>query len=387
MKVWLIHNNVPPYRVPLFTRIAESKAFDFSVVLTAPRCQSRPHWHMSPGEMPFPVLMMRGWNIRLSDARSLSISLGLFPALVRNRPDIVICGGFGFSTLLVFIYTCLFRKKYIIWSEATLTTERYRGAKGVKRWLRRVVSAHASAFIDAGTLAREYLQSLLPAKSRTPFFRAYNCVDESMFSSPDNHDPGEPSSLRRILFVGRLNENKGIPMLLDVYQDLLENCKDPVGLVLVGDGPLRDAVEEFRREHGCAHLEMPGQVPYHEVAVYYRSCSIFVLLSLSDCNPLVILEALHGGIPIVCTNRAGNAPDFIHPGENGYIVDPTDKEDIVRCVREVLGWNAQKRQNASRISQRLVGVANYSASAQAFADACLFVQRDAPSHIASPGVR
>lgn len=381
--VWLIHNNIPPYRVPLFAEIAKRADFDFSVVLTAPECRHRPHWTWKGGDMPFQPVIMKGVNIGVSDERSLSISYGLPGALFRQRPDIVICSGFGLSTLFVYLYAKLCGKKYIIWSEATETTERVRGVRGLKRRMRRLLAAGADAFVDAGTLSRDYIMSLLPPDSEPPFFRSFNCVDDSMFSSDaqdrcpaDGGQESKPS--RRILFVGRLNTNKGVPMLLDVYRDVLDRGGGGVGLVLVGEGPLRAAVENFQRSNSTAQIELMGQLPYAQVACHYRTCDVFVLLSASDCNPLVILEALHSGIPIICTDRAGNAPDFIVPGENGYIVDPTDRDRIVECVLDVLRWDCEKRRRAACVSQERVAVANYPASARAFIQACAAVSQTAP---------
>jgi glycosyltransferase involved in cell wall biosynthesis len=370
--VWLIHNNIPPYRVPLFAEITKHADFDFRVVLTAPKCHHRPHWQTDVQALPFRVMATWGLSIVLSDSGSVSVPLGLLPSLLRYRPNVVICSGFGLSTLVVYVYTAICRRSYVVWSEGTLITERMRKLGRLRQWIRRLLARHASAFVDAGTLAREYIRSLLPAESKIPFFRSYNCIDSSLFSSNPTSGNGGTArpATRRILFVGRLNQNKGIPMLLDVYADLLGDGGDIIELVLVGEGPLRAMVEEFRRSHESASVELAGQLPYSEVAAYYRSCDVFVLLSLSDCNPLVILEALYSGVPVVCTNRSGNAPDFIVAGENGYIVDPTDKDCIVRCLREVLSWNLDRRLNAARTSQRLVTAVSYPASARAFLEAC-----------------
>jgi glycosyltransferase involved in cell wall biosynthesis len=381
--VWLIHNAIPPYRVPLFAEIAERADFDFSVVLTAPECRHRPHWTWKGDDMPFRLIVMKGLNIGTSHDGSLSISYGLLGALFRRRPDIVICSGFGLSTLFVYVYAKVCGKKYIIWSEATETTERVRGVRGLRRRMRRLLATGADAFVDAGMLSRDYIMSLLPPDSDPPVFRSYNCVDDSLFSS-DAQDPcpadggrdSKPS--RRILFVGRLNANKGIPMLLDVYRDVLDRSGRAVGLVLVGEGPLLGAVEDFQRSNSTAQIELMGQLPYAQVASHYRACDVFVLLSASDCNPLVIFEALHSGIPIICTDRAGNAPDFIVPGENGYIVDPTDKDRIVECVLDVLQWDREKQRRAADVSQERVAVANYPASARAFIQACAAVSKTTP---------
>jgi len=375
--VWLIQDVIAPYRVPLFAEIARSRDFNFTVVLTTPKCQARPDWNNAGQGMPFKVLTMWGTSIPLSFERTFPISFGLLPLLIKRKPDIVICCGFSLSTLMVFIYSKIFRKKYIVWSESTETTERIRGHEGKLRTLfRRMMAANAKAFIDAGKLSRTYIRSLNRSKDKISFFRSYNCVDSSLFSSCSDdgleHNITRDLADRKILFVGRLSTRKGIPMLMDVYDEVLKKFRNNVDLILVGEGPLRKNVERFMRDTESARVKLCGQVAYSRVARYYRECDLFILLSLSDCNPLVIFEALHSGIPIICTDRAGNAPDFIVEGKNGHIVNPEDKDSIVQRVLEVLSWDSVKRREAAEISKQLVRKANYQDSAKAFIDACRY---------------
>ncbi len=372
--VWLIHNNIPPYRVPLFAEIAKSTHFDFTVALTAPKCRHRPHWKTKTELMPFKVLTMKGLNFTWSEDASVSISLSLFLSLILRRPDVVICSGFSLSTFLVFLYTRLSRKKYIIWSEATEVTERWCRVSRLRTQFRRLLARGAEAFVDAGTLSREYLQALIPAERRTPFFRSYNCVDRSAFSSdmtctPKVNEPDRATS-RKMLFIGQLIARKGIPMLLEVYKELVRMNSVSLELVLIGEGPLEEYVREFKCKNSLAGIHLEGQVSYTDVARYYRMFDVFVILSRADCNPLVIFEALHAGIPIVCSENAGNASDFIVPEQNGYIVNPEDRDGIVSCLLDVLKWDAAKRAECTRVSREQVKKANYEDSAAAFIKAC-----------------
>jgi glycosyltransferase involved in cell wall biosynthesis len=387
--VWLVQNVIAPYRVRLFEEIAKSAEFDFSVVLTAARCKHRPHWNLASDRMPFRVLTMRGMNLVSSGDSSFSVSFGLGPALMRGRPDVVICGGFSLSTVIVFLYARLFKKKYVIWSEGTAVTERWRRVGAVRRCVRRVLAAHADAFLDAGTLSREYLKTLCSNRSRAPFFRSYNCVEASSFASSASGgvEPAvkEDEDCRQILFVGQLTERKGVPMLLETCKAVARAAHVPVRLTLVGAGLLRDYVERFRQTAEPLRVDLRGQVSYAEVARYYRACDVFVLLSLADCNPLVLFEALHTGVPIVCSDRAGNAIDFVEHGANGYIVDPEDRDGIVRCIADVLDWDAQARSRCARVSRQNVSKANYRDAARAFVEACKAVLRKTPEP-ASVGV-
>jgi len=368
--VWLIHNNIPPYRVPLFAEVAKTADFDFTVVLTAPKCRHRPHWKTKVELMPFKVLTMKGLNFRWSEGTSVSISLSLFPSLILRRPDVVVCSGFSLATLLVFLYARLLRKKYIIWSEATEVTERCRRVSRLRTQLRRLLIACADAFVDAGTLSREYLQTLIPAGRRAPFFRSYNCVDRSAFSSDMTCTPkaNETNRLasRKMLFVGQMIARKGVPMLLEVYKELVRKSSVSLELILIGEGSLEEYVREFKCKNSLAGIRLEGQVSYVDVARYYKICDVFVLLTRVDCNPLVIFEALHAGVPIVCSENAGNAPDFIVSGQNGYIVNPEDRNSIVSCLSDVLKWDAAKRAECARVSREQVAKANYEDSAAAF---------------------
>lgn len=374
-KVWLIHNTIPPYRVPLFSEINNRADFDFTVVLTARKCKHRPHWNTNADSLPFKILTMKGLNFSWSEDASVSISFGLFPSLIFKRPDVVICSGFSLATLMVFFYTKLLRKKYIIWSEATVVTENWRQVSKLRRWLRSLLVAGAASFVDAGTLSHEYLQTLIPAGRKAHFFRSYNCVERSVFSSNVACTPKanviEKVSSLKMLFVGQLIRRKGISMLLEVYKELVKLNVANIELHLVGEGSLKKYVREFKSKSDLKGIHLEGQISYDEVARYYNEiCDVFILLSLSDCNPLVLFEALHAGIPIICSDRAGNASDFIVTGKNGYIVNPEEKDSIVRCLLDVLNWNESKRTDCARISREQVAKANYEDSANAFIQAC-----------------
>jgi len=258
-------------------------------------------------------------------------------------------------------------------------TERWQRVGRLRKQFRRLLVAGADAFVDAGTLSRKYLQTLIPAGRRAPFFRSYNCVDRSAFSSdmtctPKANETNRATS-RKILFVGLMTVRKGIPRLLEVYKELVRMSSVSLELVLVGEGPLEQYIRGFKRENDLARIYLEGQVSYVEIARYYKMCDVFVLLTRADCNPLVIFEALHAGIPIVCSENAGNAPDFIVPEKNGYIVNPEDRDSIVWCLSDVLNWDMAKRTECALVSREQVAKANFEDSAAAFIKACEAVLR------------
>jgi glycosyltransferase involved in cell wall biosynthesis len=290
--------------------------------------------------------------------------------LLWNRPQVVICGGYSIATLMVWLASWISNIKYVIWTEATMHTDGRIG--GLRLKVRRLMAGRAAAFVEAGTLAREYVKYLCPAVPEGRLFRAFNCVDNEHFTkAPVN---GMEFAVTRgfpkqyLLFVGKMNERKGVPRLLELYKELA-SLNSQAGMVLIGDGPLLGEVEQFKSHHHLSRLFVEGWVPNEETAKYYATAGAFVLLSAVDHNPLVLFEALAAGVPVVCSNGVCNALDFIQDGVNGYIVDPANQEESLRRVNEVLGWNEERRRACAHFSRETVKRANYADAANAFISA------------------
>ena len=371
MKVWLIQSVVSPYRIPLFKRLGETSGVDFTLILLTAKAKHRPYWRTDPDKLPFRVETVSGITLLPRYDRQVCLNPFFMFKLFRSRPDVVICGGFNLATMWCWLYRWLTGTPYVIWTEVTQMKDQR--LEGLRFWSRRILTRRAAAIVEAGTLARTYVQLLVPGIPETRLFRAYNCVENEFFAEHSRNDPaflaarGLPE--RNLLFVGRLLEIKGVPMLLQTYKKLVEGGFADLGLVLLGDGPLQASTEAFRDQHKLRNLHIAGWVPNEQTAVFYGSCDVFMLLSTCDANPLVIFEALAAGIPIICSMRAGNAIDFVVNGENGYIVDPLDADDIRHKTAEVLAWDAEHRNRARLRSRELVQKANYADAARAFLDA------------------
>ncbi len=128
------------------------------------------------------------------------------------------------------------------------------------------------------------------------------------------------SNYKTIIFVGRLNPVKGVRYLIKAMRFVLEkepNCK----LLIVGDGEERAELEALSVQLGIKEsIQFAGAVPHEKVRTYLQQADVFVLPSLSEGFPLVILEAMACGLLIVAT-RVGGIPDILKDGINGYLVN------------------------------------------------------------------
>lgn len=144
---------------------------------------------------------------------------------------------------------------------------------------------------------------------------------------------GVPPDRRVILSVGRLDPQKGVMVLLDAFAALARELPD-VHLILVGDGPLRPEIEKFVSSHALAdRVHLTGF--RDDVPSLMQAADCFVLASLWEGMPNVLLEALAAGLPVVGTAVEGVA-ELLADGERGRIVPPNDAGRLRVALRETL---------------------------------------------------
>jgi glycosyltransferase involved in cell wall biosynthesis len=140
---------------------------------------------------------------------------------------------------------------------------------------------------------------------------------------------------RRIVYAGRLVREKGVQELLAAFGTL---TTPDTGLVIVGDGPERAALEAAARGVASGHrIRFVGAVPHDRVGVFLRHADVVVLPSWYEERGRVLLEAMASGTPVVAT-RTGGVP--VRDGLNGLLVPPRDPRRLAQAIDRVLGDEA-----------------------------------------------
>ena len=150
--------------------------------------------------------------------------------------------------------------------------------------------------------------------------------------------PGAPRALSmppRLLCVGRLAREKGQALLLEVVAALnAEGC--PVHLRLVGDGPDRTWLELRAAELGIAsNVQFAGRVDQDRLMTMYRETDAFVLSSMAEGIPMVLMEAMAMRIPCVAPRITG-IPELIEHGVEGMLFAVADVQDLKEKIRNLL---------------------------------------------------
>ena len=203
---------------------------------------------------------------------------------------------------------------------------------GLRRWIYNLAGRIAVVSDETGeSLIRK--TGIDPRKVIT----VYNGIETESFSG------GEGGSLREELGIGdsetvfgslsRLSPEKDHRTLIKAFSSLAaghENCR----LLIVGDGPLREELEEM-----VAGLELASRVTFagfrEDTAASLAAMDVFLQPSLEEGLSLTILEAAAAGVPII-TTPVGGTPEIIIDGAEGVMVEPGSSEQLASAMESFL---------------------------------------------------
>ena len=145
----------------------------------------------------------------------------------------------------------------------------------------------------------------------------------------------KPRETKRILFVGRLMEVKGVDVLIKAFSKFLENDSlSDYALDIVGDGPELDSLLHLARQEQIEEkIVFHGSKQRNEIADFYANADLFVLpskttaLGEKEGLGLVVLEAMMSGVPVIGTD-CGGIKETIEHGKTGIIVAENDVDAL-----------------------------------------------------------
>lgn len=155
-------------------------------------------------------------------------------------------------------------------------------------------------------------------------------VDTTVFTPQENLS--EPID---ILFVGRLQEIKGVEYLIRAMKLVVQKIPD-VKLHIIGKGPGESFYKNLTSELGLQNnVIFRGTIPFDKIVEFYQRCRIFCLPSLGDPFPQAILQAMSCGKPVISTN-AGGVPEMIEDGKSGFLVPVGNSEALAAVISKLI---------------------------------------------------
>ncbi|MCP6718743.1 MAG: glycosyltransferase family 4 protein [Patescibacteria group bacterium] len=137
-----------------------------------------------------------------------------------------------------------------------------------------------------------------------------------------------------MLFVGRIEERKGLIYLLKAFK-ILQKKSSNLRLIIVGEGPLEKECKKYVKDNDLKEVVFEGQVP-KSLAGYYRTADIFISPAIfGESFGLVLLEAMACGAPVVAFANQGYKSFLKGKAAERFLVEPKDYKGLARKI-EVL---------------------------------------------------
>lgn len=156
-------------------------------------------------------------------------------------------------------------------------------------------------------------------------------LDDAPQAWGENPPDTVPADARIVLSTARLTAQKGV----DVAIRALASLPEEVALVVLGEGPERERLQELADRSGVSpRVFLPGRVP--DVAAWLRRASVYVQPSRWEGFGLAVLEAMVCGLPVVAT-RVSSLPELVADGETGVLVAPDDPAALAAALERALG--------------------------------------------------
>jgi len=179
-KIVILTEIIAPYRIPVFNVLARRLGLDLHVIFLAETDETLRQWRVYRNEICFShqILPSRRWR---AGRNSFLINRGLWPALNKRKPKVIICGGYNYAASWEALWWAKrrHRAEFVLWSESNS-----HDARAGKPWVERLKGfflRKCDRFVVPGKASFEYLKSHGSAEEN--IITAPNAVDNSLFAT------------------------------------------------------------------------------------------------------------------------------------------------------------------------------------------------------------
>ncbi|MDB5129227.1 glycosyltransferase family 4 protein [Mucilaginibacter sp.] len=364
LKIFVLYRVIQHWRVPIFEKIAQVDNVDFKI-LHGPDFKGTKVVN-STGAIPFKSKKLISYKLQKQSANGLiamPFSPFLFFYLCFQQPDVILTEGASnfLNAIQGFAYCKLFGKKYIWWSLGKLQKRDYDVSRKKIDRIVQYMEKHSDAIVSYSTIGKQYFLAIGVPEER--IFVAVNVVDTaSKLAALKTIDTDaiyrefHKNHSFNVLFVGALNKEKNIEMLIKAFAKLEAKHTD-VSLNIVGGGNHSEVLKALSNKLGVKKINFTGNM-IKGVENYFIGSDVFVLPGLGG---LAVSEAMTYGLPVIASIGDGCEADLID--ETNGLLDVDLNEDSLFNYLEKL-YNDREllqslKQNAKRKIEEQYNVENY----------------------------
>lgn len=293
---------------------------------------------------------IRGWHL-FEITYMLSVLIFLFRH--RRQFDVICCFGLYLFTAPAVLFSRIFGKRVFFRLECAGEFGDFKSISQLRlgNFILRCASWADGIIAISNEIEQELMSNGFPANK---IYRIPNSVDTSMFCS---RTTVQNEATPIISYIGRLSRQKGLDVLVKAIKNLQEQLCG-MKVFIVGDGELKPMLQKMVCEYGLEDIiNFTGAVS--NVTDYYQQSSIIVMPSYYEGLPLVLLEAMACGVPVVAS-RVGGILDVLGPPiqrepeaqgygitARGILVEPGNEYALAAALYR-LSTDQQLRESLSR---------------------------------------
>jgi glycosyltransferase involved in cell wall biosynthesis len=345
MRVAFVTNICPHYRVRTFETLAAYHPVTYYFFSAGEEWYWQQRHGTRVGDFSYEYLK----GIRLGRTR---VTPTLISKLLLRPSDVFVkCINGRFALPVTYLIARLRKKPFVLWTGVwmTLQTPFHRLVFPLTRHIYR----NADAVVVYGEHVKKYLLSQGVAEDKV--FIAAHAVDNTKYSRvvPETElqqlrvKLGISTDQRVVLYVGRLEPNKGLHYLLEAFQQLRS---DNVILLFAGEGSEKERLQRQIAESGMTEkVRFANYVPPDQTLPYYAFAYVLVLPSITTRNSketwgLVVNEAMNQGCPVIATQAVGAAAGgLVQDGTNGLVVPERDPRALAAALHHLLDEPALRK--------------------------------------------
>lgn len=344
MNILIITNILTPYRMDFFDKL--SSCFkDLNVnlnVATMVGEKSDRTWRYEDLKRDYTILL-KNRTIKIKGI-FIHFNKDIEAIIQKTNPDIVVCAGSYIQPTIwkIIALKKIYKYKIFFWSETHLSEQRNYPPLIIKirEIMRNFIYKKFDGFWYSGELSKQFIEKYSDRKKI--LLKVPNTIDNDKFYNGYLSNRGEKQRLRQLFSLekysfifftpARLSKVKGI----DKFIDILSCCKnkDEIVVVVAGEGEEKERLLQLAKEKKV-NLKLIGNKVEDEIIKLYAVADFFLLPSISDPNPLSVIEALWSGLPLLVSSHVGNYPEAVVEGENGFVFDYTERQKLINILESI----------------------------------------------------
>ena len=338
-----IQDEADPSRIPFFERLNRSRDIKPTIFYCE---KSHPY---RGGKLKFGKSsqfseILPGSRVKIPFLkRKMKYNPHIWKKLSEGNFDYIAVGGYyNITMLFAILWSIIHSVPYTIISESHLLNPRSKWKSSLKRFLLPFIIKHADFLLPLGKFQAEYLIHY-GAKVKDIYYFP-NTSDFDFFNVESNKYRKRKNKLKKelgikskyiVLYVGRLTEEKGLFTLLKGFKEI-KSSYDNITLVIVGEGELRNALENFTSKKEIDNVRFEGFVENKELPRYYAIADIFVLPSRDETWGVVVTEAMACALPVILSDKVGCRGDLLREKENGFCFKSDKSSQLASFIERLL---------------------------------------------------